>query len=148
MALRNIKPERSPAGRAHNDVDNSPSHTLMTKDPDSTLSELAYGQRPLEELYVRRNDPYCLNNFAQNPEYRSVMDKMWQEMKAELNKAGDPRLLGYGDIWESYPRYSKMRDFPGFNTGSRYNPEHVDKAVGQMKKANVKNPAYEQRVKR
>jgi len=146
--IRNLKPERSPTGQEYNDVDGSPSHSLMLEDKRSELSQLAYGPRPLEELYDRQNDPYCLNNLANNPEYRAVMDRMWQEMSADLAKAGDPRLLGYGDIWESYPRYSRMRDFAGFNESGKYNPEYVDKAVDQMKKVDVQNPAYEQRAKR
>jgi len=146
--IRNLKPERSPTGRKYNDVDGSPSHTVMIKDMNSRLSKLAYGQRPLEELYDRQKDPYCLNNLAQNPEYRTVMDKMWQIAKQDLTKSGDPRFNGYGDIWESYPRYSKMRKYQGFNESGKYNPEYVEKAKKQMKDTGVSNAAYEQRAKK
>lgn len=146
--IRNLKPERSPAGREYKDVGDGPTHALMLKNMDSELSQLAYGQRPLEELYDRQKDPYCLNNLAKSPEYRAVMDQMWQEMKTDLTKAGDPRMLGYGDIWESYPRYLKTRDYPGFKSRGKYNPEYVDKAIQQMKAVGISNPAYEQRSKK
>ena len=146
--IRNLKPDRSPAGREYKDVDGCPSHTVMTKDIDSHLSKLAYGIRPLEELYDREKDPYNLNNLAKNPEYVAVMGRMWEVMKEDLGKAGDPRIARYGDIWESYPRYSKMRKYPGFNTSGKYNLEYVEKAKKAMAEAGVSNPGYEERAKK
>jgi uncharacterized sulfatase len=142
-----LKPDRSPAGIEFKDVDGSPTHKLMLADKDAELSKLAYGQRPAEELYDKTEDPFCLNNLASNPEYRQIMDSFWKVMQEDLKKGGDPRMLGYGDIWESYPRYSKTRDYPGFNTSKKYNPEYVDKAIRLMNEVGITNTAYEVRAK-
>ena len=144
--IRNLKPERSPTGIEFKDVDGCPSHSLMLEDKDADLSKLAYGQRPAEELYDKTEDPFCLNNLASNPEYRPIMDRFWKLMQDDLTKGGDPRMLGYGDIWESYPRYSKTRDYPGFKTSKKYNPEYVDKAIRQMSAVGITNRAYEARA--
>jgi N-sulfoglucosamine sulfohydrolase len=144
--IRNLKPDRSPTGLEFKDVDSSPSHSLMLEDEDAKLSKLAYGQRPAEELYDKSADPYGLNNLASNPEYRPIMDRFWTTMQADLKKGGDPRMNGYGDIWESYPRYSKTRNYPGFHASNTYNPEFVIKAIGQMNAVGITNRAYEART--
>lgn len=144
--IRNLKPERSPVGLEGRDSDNGMTGPVMKRNPDSKLTQLAFGIRPLEELYNRQSDPYCLNNLAENPEYRSIMDKMWNDLKRELTQSDDPRMLGYGDVWESYPRYHRMRDYPGFKEAGEYNPKYVEKALREMKKQGVSNPKYEKRA--
>ncbi|MBF0197501.1 MAG: sulfatase [Planctomycetes bacterium] len=146
--IRNLKPERSPVGIELKDVDGCPTHEYMTQNRADQLSKIAYGQRPKEELYDKINDPYCLNNLASNPEYRPLMDDMWKQIQEDLKEAGDPRFCGYGDIWESYPRYSFTRKYPGFNKSKCYNPEYVKRALKQMKAAGIKNDAYESRAKK
>lgn len=145
--IRNIHPERLPVGIKYNDVDGSPTHSLMLDNMNSELSQLAYADRPLEELYDRESDPYCLNNLASNPEYQSVLKKLWGQLEDKLRKGGDPRVLGYGDIFDSYPRYSGTRDFPGYSISSKYNPEYVERARAQMKALGITNSAWEDRVK-
>jgi len=144
--IRNLHPERLPVGIEYKDVDASPSHSLMLANMDSKLSQLAYGPRPLEELYDRENDPYCLNNLATNPEYKPILDKLWGRLEQELRKGGDPRVLGYGEIFDSYPRYSSTRDYPGFKQSGRYNPEFVRIALEKMKALGIGNPGYEARA--
>jgi uncharacterized sulfatase len=34
-------------------------------------------------------------------------------------------MVGTGDIFETYPRFGKMKPFPGFNTQGKYNPEYL-----------------------
>ncbi len=144
--IRNLHPERSPTGIEFKDVDGSPSHSLMLASPDSGLSQLAYGDRPYEELYDKENDPYCVNNLAGNPEYAPILEQLGERMEAALRETGDPRILGYGDVFDSYPRYSGTRAYPGFNTSGKYNPEYVKRALAQMEALGVENPAYEARV--
>ena len=146
--IRNLFPGRSPAGFEFKDVDSSPSHLLMLESMDSELTQLAYGPRPFEELYDKEKDPYCLNNLAANPEYRSILDEMNEQLQSELHKGGDPRILGYGDIFDSYPRYSSTRQYPGFNTSGKYHPEYVKRARSQMKDLGISNPGYERRLRR
>ena len=144
--IRNLFPGRSPTGIEFKDVDGSPSHSLMLSDMDSELTQLAYGPRPLEELYDKENDPYCLENLASNPEYRPILDAMNLILQEELRKGGDPRIVGYGDIFDSYPRYSSTRAYPGFNTSGKYHPVYVEKAREQMKQLGISAPGYERRV--
>ena len=40
---------------------------------------------------------------------------------ANLEKQGDPRFSN-NHVFDSYPRYSTMRNFPGFNDRGKYNP--------------------------
>ncbi len=145
--IRNLHPERSPTGIEFKDVDGSPSHSLMLGEINSELSQLAYGARPIEQLYDKQTDPYCLNDLSGNPEYKPVLERLKAQLEDELRKGGDPRILGYGDIFDSYPRYSGTRAYPGFNTSSKYNPEYVKRARVQMKALGVENPAYEDRVR-
>ena len=145
--IRNVFPGRSPTGFEYKDVDSSPSHLLMLESMDSELTQLAYGPRPLEELYDKEKDPYCLNNLAANPEYRPVLDILSEKLDKELQMSGDPRVLGYGDIFDSYPRYSSTRPYPGFNTSGKYHPEYVKRARAQMKDLGIRNPGYERRVR-
>ena len=145
--IRNLHPERSTTGIEYKDVDGSPSHTLMLSDMDSRLSQQAYGPRPHEELYDRENDSECLNNLATNPEYKPILEKLGARLENELRKGGDPRILGYGEVFDSYPRYSTTRKYPGFNASGKYNPEFVESALKKMKALGIENPAYEDRVK-
>jgi uncharacterized sulfatase len=118
----------------------------MLENMDSRLSKLAYGARPLEELYDKESDPYCLNNLAFNPEYAPILEKLGARLEEELRKGGDPRILGFGEVFDSYPRYSSTRNYPGFNESGRYNPEFVKEALDNMKSLGIENPAYEGRV--
>ncbi len=145
--IRNWHPERLPTGIEYKDVDGSPSHSLMLGDMDSELSQLAYGPRPAEELYDQVEDPYCLENLALNPEYKPILEQLGTRLEEALRKGGDPRILGYGDVFDSYPRYSSTRDYPGFQTSGKYNPEYVERTLKQMKALGISNPAYEARVK-
>ena len=35
--------------------------------------------------------------------------------------------MGTGDLFDSYPRFGKMRPFPGFNTQGKYNPDYIQR---------------------
>ena len=47
---------------------------------------------PAEELYDLRNDPYELNNIADNPEALTVLKKMQGKLKAWMLRQNDPAL--------------------------------------------------------
>ena len=136
LYIWNVKPDRWPAGdptgsgrpEGYHDIDASPTKTFMIRHKDEPgvkkYFRLGFGKRPEEELYDMKNDPGCVKNLAYAPEYKEIKDKLQAQLKRELKQQGDPRMLGYGDIFESYPRYSHMRDFPGFKKSGEYNPKY------------------------
>ncbi|MFV2068946.1 MAG: heparan N-sulfatase, partial [Pirellulales bacterium] len=75
---------------------------------------LAVDHRPARELYAIRTDPGCLNNLADDPQQAAVQQKIEQRLIGYLRATGDPRVTASdrGDVWETYPRYSRLRWFP------------------------------------
>ena len=69
-------------------------------------------KRPAEELYDIKADPGCLNNLAQNPEFEATRKQLSSQLESFLTETGDPRLVGDGEIFETYKRYGKHRTFP------------------------------------
>ncbi|MFH5834047.1 sulfatase [Halalkalibaculum sp. DA384] len=143
LFIRNLKPERWPAGdprpenradltagdfksfgRGYADIDGSPTKAWMLDNRDrpavKRLFQLAFEKRPSKELYNITKDPACLNNLAGKAEYRSVQNRLEAKLDSLLKVQNDPRVYGY-DIFESYPRYSPMRNFPGFKERGEYN---------------------------
>jgi uncharacterized sulfatase len=97
--------------------------------PDVRRSfEAACGKRPAEELYDIQKDPGCLENLASSPAHADVRAKLRAELERTLIAQKDPRMLGAGDIFESYPRYSAMRpELGGFAKQGEYNPAYLPK---------------------
>jgi len=134
LYIWNIKPDRWPAGdptgsgdpEGYHDIDASPSKTFIINNREKYpgLAAASLDKRPAEELFDIKNDPYCMTNLAQHKEYQDVKKELAAALKKELLETGDPRVLGYGDIWESYPRYSRMRQFAGFKKRGEYNPKY------------------------
>lgn len=153
LYIRNLKPERWPAGDpqsynengqlgpmhgAYHDIDASPTLTfLASKREDSKISPYfhkAVDKRPAEELYDVRNDPGCVNNLAGSPELVSVKQQLSAALERYLTETGDPRLGENGEVFETYPRYSPIRKFPApastyypgpANSWERKRPEEV-----------------------
>lgn len=143
LFILNLKPERWPAGdpapkgstREHSlwpgyhDIDNSPTKLMLIENasqyPD--YFKLGYEKRPEEELYQITNDPACLKNLANDPKYSATKTKLRNILENELKAQGDPRMTGNGDIFESYPRFGAMRNFPGFKEKGKYNPKFQKK---------------------
>ena len=69
------------------------------------------------------NDPGCMNNIAGKEEFRIIQKELRDNLKRDLKMQKDPRVMGNGDVFESYPRYSRMRKFSGFKEKGEYNPE-------------------------
>ena len=93
---------------------------------DSPYFERAFAKRPQEQLYDIQKDPYCMHNIATQPEYREVLSQLRQQLMNDLKTQGDPRVSD-NPIFDSYPRYSSMRNFPGFNKRGKYNPDYIVK---------------------
>ena len=105
LYIWNPMPERNPAGDPtvhqsvgqYGDVDHSITKFLIMAmegkaevgKPD--LFELSFGQRPEEELYDVRNDPYQLNNLAANPALATVKSKLKADLLQWMSDTGDLR---------------------------------------------------------
>src|SRR5690554_6222218 len=128
LYIRNFKPERWPAGApqkfenddtlgemhdAYHDIDACPTMDFLVEyreDPEvRKYFHLAVDKRPKEELYDILKDPGCLNNLADDPEFREELLKHREQLGGYLMRTEDPRVIGNGDIYEEYVRYSPIR---------------------------------------
>ncbi len=114
LYVRNFAPDRWPAGDPPiygdvdqaNDIAGSPSKQAVVEhgqDPALLrLFNLAFGKRPAEELYDLRADPWQLNNLAGDLAYAGPRERLGHELDQELQRTGDPRAVGLGDVFERY----------------------------------------------
>lgn len=131
LYIRNFQPDRWPAGDptkfdepgemgpehgGYHDIDASPSLTFLIENRNNPELEryfkMAVGKRPAEELFDIRTDPGCLENLAGDPAHSETLVELRGKLESYLRETGDPRVVGDGDIWESYKRYSPIRSFP------------------------------------
>ncbi len=102
---------------AYTDIDESPtkSYIIENREQEEVRSyfHMAHDKRPEYELFDVRNDPENLNNLAGDSRFETVENEMKEILMEELEKSGDPRVTGPDkEIFDSYPRYSPMREFP------------------------------------
>ena len=118
-----------PIGLGYSDIDDSPTKELMINNSSlfSELFQKAFAKRPAEELYDIKNDPFCLVNISDDEQFSEVKSHLKMVLENELKRLGDPRVSGYGDIFESYPRFGLMRNFPGFKERGEYNKKYMIK---------------------
>jgi uncharacterized sulfatase len=131
LYIRNFKPDRWPAGDpqkfeedgtlgplhgGYHDIDAAPSLTFLVGNRDdpriSRFFHLAVDKRPAEELFDIQQDPGCLNNLAGQTEHEEARARLSTQLEKYLTETRDPRMLGNGEVWESYTRYSPIRKFP------------------------------------
>lgn len=123
LYIMNLKPDRWPIG--------DPAYVLRGKQ-DASKSEIRIEdlpldarKRPPEQLFDISRDPACLKNLAQDAAFTKVRDDLRDRLTETLTRQGDPRFHGYGDIWESYPRFGVMRPYlGGFAERGKYNPKY------------------------
>ncbi|MCP4311623.1 MAG: sulfatase [Bacteroidetes bacterium] len=104
-------------GWAFTDIDGSPTKSFIIEHHDdeaySSYFYWAVDIRPEFELFDAQNDPYCLNNLAGNPGCKKIEKEMKKALLKELKASMDPRIVGPDkEIFDSYLRYSPMREFP------------------------------------
>jgi uncharacterized sulfatase len=128
----NMTPDRWPAGdpEAFADIDGGPTKDWMmahrTEPKVAPLFEQAFGKRPEQQLFDVIRDPGCRNNLAGTAGHEAVRKSMRAALEKALTAQQDPRLLGTGDIWESYARYSPMRpQLGGFAEQGKVNPKYL-----------------------
>jgi uncharacterized sulfatase len=113
LYIRNFRPERWPGGNA--------------PDPgaQATLDRWRT-RRPAEELYRVSADPYCLDNLAGDAAHAGALAELRGMLEAKLRAQSDPRALGFGDIYEGFPRYMSFKaELKGFKTPGEYNPDYL-----------------------
>jgi hypothetical protein len=100
----------------YHDIDGCPTLTLLsTGHNDPVLGrflQFAVAKRPPEELFDIVKDPGCLTNLAGEAAFAKTKADLSNQLTHYLKQTGDSRVVGDGDIWESYPRYSPIRKFP------------------------------------
>ncbi len=108
LYIRNYHPWLCPAGNpetGYTNCDPSPTKREILHrhaENENMYYNLSFGLRPAEELFDIIKDPECMENLAENPNYRSVKKQLTQELDDELLKTGDPRIRGEGDIFDTY----------------------------------------------
>lgn len=132
LYIRNFAPYRWPAGdpqellpdgtlgplhHAYYDIDPCPTQDFLVENHDhpeyGKYLQWAVAKRPAEEFFDIINDPYCLNNLADDPAYSEELLHHRQLLGGYLMKTNDPRVTGNGEIFETYPRVrGVIRDFP------------------------------------
>ncbi len=131
LFIRNFKPDRWPAGDpqkyeadgtlgpmhgGYHDIDACPSLDFLIENRDDPEIRpyflMAVDKRPAEELFDIHEDPGCLVNLAEDAEHDQIRQQLAGKLEAYLRETGDARVVGDGDIWETYKRYSPIRTFP------------------------------------
>ena len=102
---------------AFTDIDACPSKSFIVEnreDPEfSRYFDWAVAKRPEFELFNVKKDPSNLTNLYGVKKYKKHQETLLNVLKSELEKFKDPRITGSEpEIFDSYPRYSPMRQFP------------------------------------
>lgn len=113
--IRNYQPDRWPAGdpEFYGDIDDGPTKSWMMEHREDenvrNLFHLAFEKRPAEELYAMKDGYACLTNLADDPAFAETKQKLRERLESVLLRQRDPRLLGLGSVYESYPYYGAIR---------------------------------------
>ncbi|MBI1354335.1 MAG: sulfatase-like hydrolase/transferase [Acidobacteria bacterium] len=110
LYVRNYEPDAWPAGNpetGYRNVDDSPTKGKILGSFNEWY-RLSFGKRPAEELYNVSEDPACVNNLADKPEFFQMKTQLRDEMQKTLEAEGDPRALGHEEVFETY-RYTGRR---------------------------------------
>lgn len=108
LYVHNFEPERWPAGNPEThftNCDGSPTKDYIISQHTMGFDyyyHLSFGKRPQEELYDIIEDPECMVNLAGTPEYATIKEHLWDELKTILIETNDPRIHGNGAIFEVY----------------------------------------------
>jgi N-sulfoglucosamine sulfohydrolase len=143
--VRNYAPDRWPVGDPRTnyaDTDDGPTKRYMLENRNAAdvrpLFERAFVKRPAEELYDIAVDPHCLDNVADNTAYHQVRQILGRELEHLLRREMDPRVLGFGEVYDSYPYfngpYRWQNSLPGFKNIGAYNHEAL-KPVARTRQA-------------
>ncbi|WP_319268635.1 sulfatase [uncultured Draconibacterium sp.] len=111
LYLRNFKTDRWPVGNPETgylNCDGSPTKTVCLETKGTKMDyiwQLNFNKRTDEELYNVSEDPFCMKNLAEEEKYAAIKAQMSEQMINELTEQEDPRILGNGDVFDSYKVY-------------------------------------------
>jgi len=78
------------------DIDGGPTKAWMVEERRRSeleeFTDIAWGKRPREELYILAEDPYQMDNVAMDPEHAGTRKRLSEKLMAELEASDDPRL--------------------------------------------------------
>lgn len=119
LYLKNYENSRWPACNPETgylNVDGSPTKSFILNQRRNNRAndyywKLCFGKRPAEELYDLRIDKDCINNLAQNPQYKQIKTSLEKFMVGQLKSQGDLRMQGLGHIYESYGFSTDVKGF-------------------------------------
>lgn len=144
LYIKNFKPDRWPAGDpppdeklplpeqnykeivfGYEDIDDSPTKEIMLREKEHWphLFDMVFDKRPEAQLYDIESDSLSIHDLSDEPKYAEKLQELDQQLMKLLTEQEDPRVLGTGDIFESYPRFGLMRLFPGFSERGAFNPD-------------------------
>lgn len=116
LYIANLEPDRWPVGAPKNathpigsfpDCDPGPTKDFIIQnqqDPQiRRFYDLCFAKRPADELYDLQGDPHQINNLADAPENRQILDGLRQQMKNYLRDTGDPRFTDEPVRFDDYP---------------------------------------------
>ncbi len=128
LFIHNFKADRWPEGEPKGITeDSAPSEEELTENTRVTLSdmdagptkawlvlnrnaeevkpfyEMAFGKRPVEELYDLSKDPDQMHNVADDPAYKEAKQELAGRLSDVLVTTGDPRVMGDGSTFDKPP---------------------------------------------
>lgn len=117
LYLMNFETDRWPAGNPETgylNVDGSPTKTQVLQSRRlrdmEYLWDLSFGKRQDQELYNIRVDRECMTNLVNDEDKAALVSELRLQLLSELKKQKDPRVLGNGDIFDSYMYMGKEKD--------------------------------------
>ncbi len=116
LYIENLAPDRNPVGDhpgpvwpeddpvgGYGDTDGGPTKTYLWEHREQygELFRLAFGKRPAEELYSVGDDPFNMNNLADDPAHADIKKQLSERLREHLMKTGDPRVTGRGELLDA-----------------------------------------------
>lgn len=116
LYIRNFEPDRWPAGDpadtggvqgVFGDIDAGPTKKLLVEKRDdpayAKFFAWATAKRPAEELFDIQKDPDCLNNLADNTEFKADKEALARQLDEWMKQTQDPRAVNpRDDRWDKY----------------------------------------------
>lgn len=103
--------------------------------------QLNFGKRVSKELYDLQNDPHCVQNLANDPQFTSVLNRLEKEMEEKLLAQDDLRMTGFGHIYEQYPVANQQDFYKRFMNGEKLKTSWVNDS--DFEKEDLENYSYE-----